>query len=109
MKRRYSIKSLLFSIIGIWLLLAPMFIELYHSVTDLHVSYVACTEQTTHLHEKPVDCSICDFHLTLYAYDFLEINFDVITLYYERIFLPTTSSSSQKEPIYYLVRGPPSV
>ncbi|HLW14511.1 MAG TPA: hypothetical protein VKX30_03305 [Flavobacteriaceae bacterium] len=107
MKRPYNIKSLLFSVIGIWLLLAPMLVELYHSVNDFHVSYEVCTEQTTHLHQKPVDCSICDFHPTFYTYDFLEINFDVVPIYYSRTFPLTTSLISQKESVHYFLRGPP--
>lgn len=107
MKERYNIKSLLFSIIGIWLLLAPMLVELYHSVNDYHVTEQVCTELTTHLHEKSLDCSLCDFHPTLFTYKFQEISFDATIAYYPAIFLLTSSLIQQQEYAHYLLRAPP--
>lgn len=109
MRRQYSRTSLIFSIIGIWLLLAPMLVELYHSVDELHKTHDVCTEQTTHIHQTPLDCSICDFHVSFYTFKFLEPNFKVATTYRYRNSLQTTSLESQNTSYHFLLRGPPLI
>lgn len=109
MKKHCNVKSLLFPIIGMWLLLAPMLVELYHTVKDYHVTVEVCTEQTTHLHQKSLDCSLCDFHPTLFTYQFKELNFDVTIAYYPVIFLPNASLIQQQDYSSYLLRAPPIV
>lgn len=107
MRKHYSIKSLLFSFIGMWLLLAPMLVELYHTVNDYHVTVEFCSEQTTHFHEESLDCSLCEFQPTLFTYQFKEISFDAITAYYPPIFLLNSSLIEQRGYSHYLLRAPP--
>lgn len=90
-----------------WLLLAPMLVELYHTVNDYHVSVDFCTEQTTHLHEVSLDCSLCDFHPTLFTYEFKEISFEAITTYYSVIITLNSSLIQQQDYSHYLLRAPP--
>lgn len=107
MKKQYSKKSLYFSIIGIWLLLAPMAIELYHSVNTYHAAHEICVEQTTHVHQTPVDCSICDFHLSFFTYSFLEFKVNTNSKFYYRTSLAIASLKNQNSSAHYLLRGPP--
>lgn len=108
MREQHKLTSLLFSILGVWLLLVPMSIELYHSLSDLHISHEVCTEQTTHLHQKPLDCSICDFHPSLFTYQFHEIELGINDLFYPTVFLPSTSLLPQEQHSFYLLRAPPT-
>ncbi len=107
MGKNKNIKTFLFSIIGVWLLLAPMLFELYHVVSDFHVNDKVCTELTTHIHQKPVDCSLCDFHATFYTFTIHEIEFGFTTIFYPTIFPLTNSLKELKPSAHYRLRAPP--
>ena len=45
------------------ILLLPTSIQVFHALED-HEHIDDCKEITTHLHEKEIDCSLCDFNLS---------------------------------------------
>jgi hypothetical protein len=86
-------------------LLLPIAVQFVHAL-DEH-KHNTCKEVATHLHEKKLDCSICDFHFSTF-------NFEVITL--PELFLSEAFSkhqiayfSSEKSTVHhhYYLRGPP--
>jgi hypothetical protein len=52
-------------------LMLPSAIQFIH-MSEGH-EYIACTEQTTHLHKSVVKCEICSFHLASFIYDIAEL------------------------------------
>mgnify|MGYP000622114844 CR=1 FL=1 len=45
----------------------PTAIEFFH-LFEGH-DYIACNENTTHIHKSVTKCDICDFHLASFNYD----------------------------------------
>lgn len=49
------------------LFLLPTIVQSIHAL-DGHHHVDTCKEITAHLHEKQVDCSVCNFHLSNFTY-----------------------------------------
>jgi len=84
-----------------------MLFELYHSFSEYHIEKELCTEQTTHFHQKPIDCSLCDFHPVFYTYEFLDLDIQEILYYYTTNFQFFASILEQKRTVQYHLRAPP--
>lgn len=87
-------------------LLLPVAIQFIHSL-DEH-EHTACTEVTTHIHEKKLDCSLCNFHFsvvtftipTLPSFIVSEKNSKLKTIY---------KASENTTTDYHYLRGPPQL
>lgn len=86
-------------------LLLPTAVKFVHTFEG-H-KHKACTDISTHFHEKQLNCSICDFHFSIFNFtpqqqpEFVAIDGfqKTETLY----FLPDFNTN----PTHYFLRGPP--
>ncbi len=69
----------------------------------------ACTDLSTHLHEKQLDCSICDFHFSIFNFTPQQVaefsvfhSFKSVDTFY---LLPEFSNKTS----HYFLRGPPAL
>ncbi len=86
-------------------LLLPIITQTIHAL-DGH-KHEVCNDYSTHLHKKQLDCSICDFHFSIFDFkiqpssEFISFStfhtLDSITLY------PDTSTFVS----HFYLRGPP--
>ena len=88
-------------------LLLPTAVKFAH-IFEGH-EHRACTDLSTHLHENQLECSICDFHFSIFNFtpqQFSEFSishsFKSVETYY---LLPEFS----KKTTHYLLRGPPAL
>ena len=56
-----------FSLMLVVILLFPSAIQLAHT-EDSH-DHPVCTDFSTHMHETELDCSLCDFQVSIFAFD----------------------------------------
>jgi hypothetical protein len=86
-------------------LLLPTAVSFAHSF-DGH-EHKACTDLSTHLHEKQLDCSICDFHFSIFNFTPQQLPEFVVFHIFESVeteyLLPEFSLNSS----HYFLRGPP--
>lgn len=102
------LKSFLFALLGLCLLLAPMLIEFVHVVSKFHVATEFCTDTSDiHLSEDELDCPICNSHLSFYSFDFQELNLETITSEFPIVFLFKSTFTKEQDTTHYLLRGPP--
>jgi len=88
-------------------LVLPMAIQFSHVFE--HHEHVTCTDTKVHLHEKKIDCSVCDFHLSSFAFSITDWsdahgvnNYNKpVTSYSIEVYANTTDIPSP--------RGPPSL
>ncbi|MBK5212436.1 MAG: hypothetical protein JJE55_02095 [Flavobacteriaceae bacterium] len=86
-------------------LLLPTAVKFAHTFEGHE--HKACTESSTHIHKKQLDCSICDFHFSIFDFKPQEITeFALLngfqktkTVYLLPKFIQNTS--------HYFLRGPP--
>jgi len=91
--------------IFVFALLLPTAVQIAHAF-ESH-EHKTCTELSTHIHEKQLDCSICDFHFsnfnfTLHKYSEFAVlhGYDnAQTVYLLPEFTPNYT--------HYFLRGPP--
>lgn len=86
-------------------LLLPTITQTVHAL-DGH-QHEVCNDFSTHLHKKQLDCSICDFHFSIF-------DFKVPTLpefiYPDGFYEPETvlvSTESSSATTHFFLRGPP--
>ncbi len=89
------------------LMLFPIVSEATHALGDHE--HPICTDVTTHLHELEPDCSICDFHLTVFTFNVLEESITINEVSYLPIASHYTPSTSLENSHHYLLRGPPQI
>jgi hypothetical protein len=86
-------------------LLLPSAIQFAHTFEGHE--HKACTEFSTHIHKKQLDCSICDFHFSIFNYTPQELpEFAVLDGFQKNetvYFLPEFKLHST----HYFLRGPP--
>lgn len=58
------------------LMFLPSAFELTHHL-DGH-EHISCDEISVHLHEKKLDCSLCDFQIS--SFDYIPLEFDLATV-----------------------------
>lgn len=98
--------KLSFSLLAISLLLGPLFFQAYHNFYSNH-KHEICVEFDTHIHEKPVDCSLFDYQISLFSFEFFNLDFPT---FYENTYETIFSHSSlftYLNPTYFSLRGPP--
>ena len=69
-------------------MLLPTSVQFFH-IFEKHEHNNNCKEVTTHLHEKELDCSLCDFHISSFditfnnisEYSTIEDSLDYVTYY----------------------------
>jgi hypothetical protein len=86
-------------------LLFPLGVQLGHAF-DGH-KHTLCKDITTHIHEKKLDCSICDFHYSTPYFNFLN---SVELVAFKNFNKPQTlyiSSESNINFHSFYLRGPP--
>ena len=58
-KTKTGLKTSISALGLLLLLLSPLCVQFSH-LFEAH-EHLVCTETTTHFHEAPIDCSLCDF------------------------------------------------
>ena len=104
-----AFKKEIFKIISVAIfslaLLLPTAVKVAHTFEGHE--HKACTDLSTHLHEKQLDCSICDFHFSIFDFtpqqqpEFLVEEFFKKT---ENLYLLSDFHSNFT---HYYLRGPP--
>jgi hypothetical protein len=86
-------------------LLFPAAVKFAHAF-DSH-EHKACTETSVHIHKKQLDCSICDFHFSLFNFNLQKLpEFAVFHGFQKNetvYFLPELQYYAH----HYFLRGPP--
>lgn len=86
-------------------LMLPSVVQFTHSFDD-H-KHEVCTDVSAHIHQKQLDCSIYDFHFSIFNFSPQELHKLVIIHVFETTqtiyFLPKIEEKS----LTYLLRGPP--
>lgn len=109
MKNRDKIKSLLntASLLLIMIVMLPSVFQLVHVFEEHEQDY--CVENSTHIHEHEIKCSVCDFklnstdnQLTKYV-EFLKINFD------KQLIFEYYNFKYNHQHLSYSLRGPPTL
>jgi hypothetical protein len=86
-------------------LLFPSGIQFAHTL-EAH-EHPNCTDFSTHIHEKELDCSLCDFHLSVFDFDpSQEASISYISDNFNTIF-GRTDSEGYSFDTYRALRGPP--
>lgn len=105
MKQRNYILSRTIGFLCIFALLLPSAVQFSHLFEEHE--HVACTDITTHLHEKEFDCHIHDFHGA--SFDFMPLTSVPIVppeAFYQNNFRIRSISEANIELNVFL-RGPP--
>lgn len=100
--------KLSFSLLAISLLLAPLLFQFYHNFHSTH-SHEVCIKFDIQVYEKPIDCSLFDYQIPFFSFDFYNLEFPT---YIERSYEPITSFKSLFTyiiPTYFSLRGPPII
>lgn len=86
-------------------LLLPTAVQFAHTFEGHE--HKACTDISTHLHEKQLECSICDFHFSIFNFTPLEVpEFSVYHRYHNvEVFYLSQDFYLSQTP--YFLRGPP--
>lgn len=86
-------------------LLFPTAVKLVHSFEG-H-KHEVCNDLSVHIHKKQLDCSICDFHFSIFSFKALDLpDFALIDSFHSTkayYLLPEIT----KNEISYFLRGPP--
>ncbi|OAB78125.1 hypothetical protein [Cochleicola gelatinilyticus] len=86
-------------------LLFPVLFQFSH-IFENH-EHKTCSEVSVHLHEKKVDCSIYDFHISLFTYTLN--SYDKLHIQQYNKLVITALIASEKEVLnhHFYLRGPP--
>lgn len=97
--------KIIFAAIFSLALLFPTAVKLAHTFENHN--HEICTDFSVHIHKKQLDCSICDFHFSIYSFEAQgSPEFAVINSFSKRktiYLLP----EFQINNIPYFLRGPP--
>lgn len=66
-----------------------------------------CEDVTTHLHQKQLDCSICDFHFSIYNFTPLQLAEITVLQSFQKTESVYLFPEFKLNSSYYLLRGPP--
>lgn len=105
MHKKNNILSSFFAGLLSILLLLPSFVEFAHTLEGHE--HIACDDVSTHIHEKDLDCSLCDFQFSTFQFNLFCIQ-DTSNHEY---FLEQQARFISSEKTTYLhcfyLRGPP--
>ncbi|WP_051285132.1 hypothetical protein [Aequorivita capsosiphonis] len=86
-------------------LLFPTAVKFAHTFEDHE--HEVCTDLSVHIHKKQLDCSICDFHFSIFSFEAQSLpEFTVINSFHTTkiiYLLPEFTTNN----IHYFLRGPP--
>jgi hypothetical protein len=88
-------------------LLLPTAVQFAHTFEGHE--HKACTDISTHLHEKQLDCSICDFHFSIFTFIPLESPDFTVFHSFQNIEFFYSTSPFNLDPSHYFLRGPPQL
>ena len=91
--------------IFVFALLLPTTVQFAHAFEGHE--HKPCIELSTHLHQKQLDCSICDFHYSIFTFTLIEVpEFDILPGFESA---PTVYlfQASELNSTHYFLRGPP--
>jgi len=86
-------------------LLLPTAVQFAHTFEGHE--HKACTDISTHLHEKQLNCSICDFHFSIFAFTPQEVLDFPLFHRFQHIEIFYFTSTFNLDPAPYFLRGPP--
>lgn len=86
-------------------LLLPTVVQLAHTFEGHE--HKACTNISTHLHEKQLDCSICDFHFSIFTFTPQELPEFVVYHSFNQTEIIYLLPEFTSKPAAYFLRGPP--
>tara|TARA_R100000353_G_scaffold176127_1_gene149638 strand:+ start:135065 stop:135394 length:330 start_codon:yes stop_codon:yes gene_type:complete len=86
-------------------LLLPSAVDFAH-IFESH-EHKTCTDLSTHLHEKQLDCSICDFHFSVFNFEPIAVTEFAVLNGFKKVettyYFPKLSSPAT----HFYLRGPP--
>lgn len=86
-------------------LLFPTAVKVAHTLENHE--HEVCTDFSVHIHKKQLDCSICDFHFSIFSFETLSLpEFAVINSFHLTKTLYVFPELTINKTHYYL-RGPP--
>ena len=100
-----EIYKIILAVIFSLALLFPTAVKLAHTIEGHN--HEVCTDFTVHIHKKQLDCSICDFHFSIFSFETqAPSNFATQNSFHkiETIYLLPEFSLNE---IHYFLRGPP--
>jgi ABC-type sugar transport system permease subunit len=110
MKKTNYISKALTSVFLLLFMMSPLVIQFVHSFENhKHTTCKDQKNQNTHIHQKSLDCHICDFHFFSFTYDissYPEFVKATITLKVAKKF--TTQFINSFNNNNTLLRGPPN-
>jgi hypothetical protein len=86
-------------------LLLPTAVKFAHTLEGHE--HLACTDFSVHLHKKQLDCSICDFHYSIFDFKPQEIPDFVVFHSFQHIDTVYLIPGFNLNPKHYFLRGPP--
>ncbi len=86
-------------------LLFPTFIQFAHTFED-H-KHEACTDFSTHFHEKQLDCSVCDFHFSIFNFTPQQLPAFVVIEGFQKTETVYLFPEFNQKTTHYFLRGPP--
>ncbi|CAM3422907.1 hypothetical protein [Aequorivita lipolytica] len=86
-------------------LLYPTAVQFAHTFEGHE--HKACTETSTHLHEKQLDCSICDFQFSIFNFSPQELPEFTVFHSYQNIETVYVLPEFKLNTTHYFLRGPP--
>lgn len=66
-----------------------------------------CHDFESHLHETQLDCSVCDFHFSIFDFKPIVVSDSFKEIEFNQEVVFSTSLSSETFPIHFYLRGPP--
>jgi len=104
MLRHRLLKIFIAAIFSLALLL-PIFTQTFHALQG-H-KHEVCVDFSSHLHEKQLDCSICDFHHS--NFDFKLYNYSELIVFstFHKVESVVVLIDSTSLISHYYLRGPP--
>ncbi|MDP2687155.1 MAG: hypothetical protein Q8O62_08030 [Aequorivita sp.] len=86
-------------------LLLPTTVQFAHAF-ESH-EHKTCTELSTHIHEKQLDCSICDFHFSIFNFTPNELPEFAVLHSFKKAQTVYLLPEFKLNSTHYLLRGPP--
>lgn len=102
-----NIQSSIFAVLFGLTLLFPSVLQLAHTLEGHE--HATCTNTATHIHEKNVDCSLCDFHFSSFHYDFTTFENFIVSEFFLKLQTGIISSEKNQISHSFYLRGPPCI
>ncbi len=88
-------------------LLFPSLVEFAHTVEGHE--HVACDDVSTHIHEKNLDCSLCDFQFSTFQLVLVFPQDNIVPEIFSKPQARSTSADKSTNLHYFYLRGPPFI